>query len=168
LRRASAGVPDLAIWCFLVAGIGLSLLALLVPTSNARSFAFDALGLVAAGGAVYGIMNNEPHRRGVWQLFAIALLLFAAGDIVFDVVQRGFGDPADVPFSDIVYLAAYPVLAIALFQLARSRFQRETAIDSAIVTVALSAVIWQWVVTPAIEVSNSPSRIRAWTSCSWS
>jgi len=93
----------------------------------------------------------------VWQLFALALLLFAAGDVVFDVVQRGFGNPDGFPYSDVVYLAAYPVLAVALFQLARSRFQRETAIDSAIVAVALSAVIWQWVITPVLESTTGPT-----------
>ena len=156
-RRAPAGLSDRAIWWFVAGGMGLSVLSVLVPTSNARSFAFDALGLVAAGGAVYGILRNEPRRRGVWQLFALALVLFAAGDVVFDVVERGFGIPDGFPYSDVVYLAAYPILAIALYQLARSRFQRETTIDSAIVAVALSAVIWQWVITPVLETSTGPT-----------
>jgi diguanylate cyclase (GGDEF)-like protein/PAS domain S-box-containing protein len=153
-RHASAEVSERAIWYFLAAGIGLSILSVVIPTSNARSFAYDALGLVAAGGAIYGITGNEPRRRGAWQLFTLSLLLFAAGDVVFDVVQRGFGNADGYPFADIVYLAAYPILAIALYRLARSRFHRETAIDSAIVAVALSAVIWQWVITPVIESSN--------------
>ena len=156
-RRIPAALSDRAIWGFVAGGIGLSVVAVLVPTSNARSFAFDALGLVAAGGAVYGILRNEPHRRGVWQLFAVAILLFAAGDVVFDVVQRGFDSSDSFPYSDLVYLAAYPILAVALFQLARSRFERETAIDSAIVAVALSAVIWQWVITPVLESSTGPT-----------
>jgi diguanylate cyclase (GGDEF)-like protein/PAS domain S-box-containing protein len=159
-RRASAGVSDLAIWCFVAGGIVLSVLSAFAPTRNDRLFGDDALALVAAGGAVYGIMRNDPRRRGVWQLFALALVLFVAGDIAFDAVQRGTGRGDGIPFSDVAYLAAYPILAVALYQLARSRFRRETAIDSAIVAVALSAVIWQWVITPVLESSTGATFAR--------
>ena len=131
-------------------------MSLALPSDNARSFIYDALSLCAAGGAVYGLLRNEPHRRGVWQLFALGLALFAAGDVAFDVALRGFGRPDGYPFADILYLLAYPVLAIALIRLARSRFDRATLIDSAVVAVTLSAVIWQWVITPVLESSSGP------------
>ncbi len=54
----------------------------------------------------------------------------------------------------MLYLLAYPILAFALVRLARARFDREIAIDSAIVAVALSAVIWQWVITPVLDTAN--------------
>ena len=124
---------------------------------------FDACSLLAAAAAVYGILRNEPRRRGVWQLVALALVLFAAGDVVFDVADRVFGRAGGYPFADVLYLAAYPVLAIALIQLARSRFDRETLIDSAIVAVALSAVTWQWVITPVIESTTGATLERVVT-----
>ena len=89
-----------------------------------------------------------------------SLLLFAAGDVVFDVAQRGFGQADGFPYSDVLYLLAYPVLAIALARLARSRYDRETAIDSIIVAIALSAVIWQWVVTPVLDSTSGASAER--------
>ncbi len=147
-------------WCFVASGIAVSLLALLLPTANARSFAFDAVALIAAAGAVYGIARNEPGRRGVWQLVAVALLLFAAGDVVFDVAQRGFGQTDGFPYSDVLYLLAYPVLAIALARLARARYDRETTIDSIMVAIALSAVMWQWVVTPVLDSTSGASAER--------
>ena len=136
-RSERAGLSDPVIGCFVAAGILVSLGALLLPTSGARSFVFDACSLLAAAAALYGILRNEPRRRGVWQLVALALVLFAAGDVVFDVAERAFGRAGGYPFADILYLAAYPVLALALIHLARSRFDRETLIDSAIVAVAL-------------------------------
>src|SRR4051812_41377373 len=146
-REASGhGLSNHVIWCFVGVGMALALASLLLPSDNARSFAFDALSLCAAGGAVYGILRNAPSRRGVWQLFALALALFAAGDVAFDVALRGFGHSDGYPYADILYLLAYPVLAIALVKLARSRFDRATLIDSAVVAVTLSAVIWQLVV----------------------
>jgi diguanylate cyclase (GGDEF)-like protein/PAS domain S-box-containing protein len=155
-----AGLSNRAAAVFVAAGIALSLLTVLVPSEDTRSFLFDALGLIAASGAVYGIAHNRPDRRGAWQLFALALVLFAAGDVIFDVAQRGFGHADGYPYSDVAYLAAYPVLAIALYQLARTRFRRDTTIDSAIVAIALSAVIWQWVITPVFDTASSATMER--------
>src|SRR5689334_16127537 len=149
-------LPRRAIWWFLAFGIAVALASLLLPSDNARSFTYDALSLCAAGAAVYGILRNEPHRRGVWQLFALALGLFAAGDVAFDVALRGFGRADGYPFADVLYLLAYPVLAVALTRLARERFDRATLIDSAVVAVTLSAVIWQWVVSPVLDSSSGP------------
>jgi diguanylate cyclase (GGDEF)-like protein/PAS domain S-box-containing protein len=157
VRQAGTGPSDRAIWCFVAAGTALSLVALLLPTDSARSFVQDALSLIAGTAAVYGILRNEPDRRRVWQLIALGLVLFVAGDVVFDVAVRAFGRADGYPFADVLYLAAYPILAVALFQLARSRFNRETTIDSAVVAVALSAVIWQWVITPVLESSTGPT-----------
>jgi diguanylate cyclase (GGDEF)-like protein/PAS domain S-box-containing protein len=150
------GLSDRAIWCFLAVGISLTLASLALPSDDARSFVYDALSLSAAGAAVYGILRNDPRRRGVWQLVALGLALFAAGDVAFDVALRGFGRADGYPYADILYLLAYPVIAIALVRLARSRFDRASLIDSAVVAVTLSAVIWQWVVSPVLESSSGP------------
>jgi diguanylate cyclase (GGDEF)-like protein/PAS domain S-box-containing protein len=155
-----AGLSNRGVAVFVGGGVALSLLTVLVPSEDARSCLFDALALIAAGGAVYGIVRNRPDRRGSWQLFALALMLFAAGDVIFDVAQRGFGQNDGYPYSDVAYLAAYPVLAVALYQLARTRFRRDTTIDSAIVAIALSAVIWQWVVTPIIDTTGNATMER--------
>lgn len=152
----TGGMSQRVIWWFLAVGMGVALMSLALPSDNARSFTYDALALCAAGAAVYGLLRNEPRRRGIWQLVALGLALFAAGDVAFDVALRGFGRPDGYPFADILYLLAYPVLAIALIRLARSRFDRSTLIDSAVVAVTLSAVIWQWVITPVLESSSGP------------
>ncbi|HEY3673708.1 MAG TPA: EAL domain-containing protein [Acidimicrobiia bacterium] len=154
------GLSNRVIWCFVAGGIAVALLALALPSDNARSFTYDALSLIAAAGAVCGILRNDPHRRGVWQLFAIGLVLIAAGDVTYDVAVRGFGRIDGYPFADVLYLIAYPVLAAALVQLARSRFDRATLIDSVLVAVALSAVMWHWVITPVITSSSGTAMER--------
>ena len=155
-RDPRAGLSDRAIWWFLGVGIGRALASLALPSDNARSFIFDALSLVAAGAAVYGMLRNEPRRRGVWQLFALALALFAAGDVAFDVALRGFGRADGYPYADILYLLAYPVLADRADPPGPRALRPATLIDSAVVAVTLSAVIWQWVVTPVLESSSGP------------
>jgi diguanylate cyclase (GGDEF)-like protein/PAS domain S-box-containing protein len=139
---------------FVATGILLSVASLGFATDNARSFLFDILAVVAATGAVVGVWHNQPRRRGVWQCFTVGLVLFATGDVVFDLAFRALGRPDGYPYADVFYLGAYAILAVALFRLARGRYDRATAIDSVVVAVALSAVIWQWVVTPVLDSTS--------------
>ena len=145
---------DRAIGSFVAAGIALSLVALRIHADDARSFLFDLLAVVAATGAVIGIMTNRPRRLRVWEGFTVGLVLFVAGDVVFDFATRTLGHADGYPFADVAYLLAYAIIAVALFQLARARYDRETTIDSIVVAVALSAIVWQWVVTPVIDSST--------------
>src|SRR5689334_23346801 len=114
------GFSDRVICGFVAGGILVALLALAIPNPDLRSFVYDWLSLVAAGAAVCGIMRNQPQRRGTWQLFVIGLVLIAAGDVVYDVAIHGFGRTDGYPFADILYLLSYPVMAVAIVQLARS------------------------------------------------
>jgi diguanylate cyclase (GGDEF)-like protein/PAS domain S-box-containing protein len=151
---AESGLSNRVIWSFVAVGSALALVSLQFTTDNARSFLFDILAVVAAVGAVVGLWVNQPRRRRVWECFTVALVLFAAGDVVFDLVQRLVGRPDGSPYADGFYLAGYGILAAALFQLARARYDRETTIDSVVVSVALSAVVWQWIVTPVLDSTS--------------
>ncbi len=155
-----SGFSDRVIWCFVAAGILLSFLILALPSDDLRSFGFDSLSLVAAGAALCGILRNQPARGGTWRLFAFGLVLIAAGDVVYDVAVHAFGRADGYPFSDILYLLSYPVLAVALAQLARSRFDRATVTDSALVAVALSAVMWHWVISPVFASTSGSTAER--------
>jgi diguanylate cyclase (GGDEF)-like protein/PAS domain S-box-containing protein len=156
-RVERGGLSDRVIWSFVAVGTALSVVSLRFASDNARSFLFDILAIVAATGAVVGIWCNQPRRRRVWEGYAIGLALFAAGDVVFDVAVRVLGRPDGYPWADVCYLIGYVVLAGALFKLARSRYDRETTIDSVVVAVALSALVWQWVVTPTLSSNTGAS-----------
>ncbi|HEY7107426.1 MAG TPA: EAL domain-containing protein [Acidimicrobiia bacterium] len=136
---------------FVACGVLCSAAAVLGDSDAFRSFAFDALALIAAGGAVYGILRNRPDRKLSWMLLAGGLILFVAGDVAWEVATRAAGGNTGYPWADVLYLLAYPLLALALYQLPRNHFRRDAAVDSAIVALALSAVIWQWVISPVIE-----------------
>jgi diguanylate cyclase (GGDEF)-like protein/PAS domain S-box-containing protein len=148
------GLSNRVIVGFVALGIALSLVSPTFATDRARSFLFDVLAILAAAGAVAGIWCNRPRRQRVWECFAVALVMFAAGDVAFDFAQRTLGRPDGYPYADVFYLLAYVVLAAALFQLARARYDRETTVDSIVVAVALSAVVWQWVVAPVLDSTS--------------
>ncbi len=96
-------------WSFLAAGVVFSALVLLDGSDSVRSFDFDALGLVAAGGAVYGILRNRPDSRVAWLLLAIGVALFASGDVAYDVVTRSAGANSGYPWADLLYLLGVPI-----------------------------------------------------------
>ena len=129
-----------AIWCFLAVGVAGSALCVLIRDAAVRSFLWDCFAVVAAGGAVWGLARNRPQARGVWQLLATGVVLFTAGDILYDVLVRGLGYADGYPWSDILYLAAYPLFALALWKLARGHFTHANLVDAAVVAVAGTAV----------------------------
>ena len=141
---------------------GLARWPLLLPTDSARSFVFDILA--ADRGGRRGRTASSATSRGaagVWQLLRRRrCVLFAAGDVVFDLAQRGFGQPDGYPYADVLYLLAYPCSRSRSSGSPRARYDRETAIDSVIVAVALSAVIWQWVVTPVLDSTSGATAER--------
>ena len=102
----------------MVAGALASALVLLDSSDEVRSFAFDALALIAACGGVYGIVRNRPTERLGWILFAVGLGLFAAGDIAYDLATRVAGG-SGFPWADLLYLPAYPFIVCGLYRLAR-------------------------------------------------
>src|SRR4051794_25771455 len=95
---------------FVAVGIALSVASLTFTADNTRSFLFDILAVLAATGAVVGLWCNRPRRRRVWVGFTASLVLFVAGDVVFDLASRGVGQPDGYPYADACYLLAYTVL----------------------------------------------------------
>src|SRR5262245_36259801 len=115
---ASGTLPGLVSWGYLAASVAAIAASLLLASNSARSFVFDAVALVAGGAALLGIEHNRPARIWPWRFIAIGIILSAAGDVVYDIALRGFGAQSGYPYADLLYLPAYPFLAVALWQLA--------------------------------------------------
>jgi diguanylate cyclase (GGDEF)-like protein/PAS domain S-box-containing protein len=155
-QRVEAGVLQAhGAWWFLAVAAGASGLALLARSRAATSLVLDVVALAAAGAAVLGIRRNAT-RSLAWLLVAAGIVLSAAGDVVYDLAQRGFGAESGSPFADVLYLAAYPCLAVALWTLAGPR-RRDTIADSAIVVLAAGAAVWQWVIDPLVAQPGVPA-----------
>jgi diguanylate cyclase (GGDEF)-like protein/PAS domain S-box-containing protein len=122
-----------------------------------RASGFEALAVLAAVGAVYGVLRNRPDRRSAWLCFAFGLALIVAGDIVADIATRAGGGSTGYPWADILYLTAYPVLGVGIYQIADHSFRRDTLVDSAIVTLAITAMMWQWVIAPIVRHAHGPT-----------
>jgi diguanylate cyclase (GGDEF)-like protein/PAS domain S-box-containing protein len=111
-------------------------------------FVYDVYGLSAASMILVGLRMNRPEKRGPWFAFAAGTAMFALGDVVFNVYSM-VGVTVPVPsVADLLYLAAYPVLAFAMLSLVHSRTpkaQLTAGLDGLIIALAVGALAWTFV-----------------------
>jgi diguanylate cyclase (GGDEF)-like protein len=129
----------------------------LLPGGLPRDILYVALGSSCAVAIVLGVRMYNPERRLAWYLMAVGQLSWVMGDALdsWYVDVRGvvvYPSPADV-----LYLAAYPLLADALLLLIRRRrSSRDLAglLDSAIVTAGLGVLSWVLLARPTVDTSG--------------
>ncbi|MCW2571413.1 MAG: hypothetical protein JWO88_1471 [Frankiales bacterium] len=117
----------------------------------AQRVLFYGYGFSCVLAILVGIWAHRPERRWPWLAFCGGLLLFAVGDVAFDLVAAA-GDAG--PFSSVpdgLYLAGYPVLAWGLVLAVRYR-QRGTdlmsALDGVMVAIGVGVVAWVLIMAP--------------------
>lgn len=81
-------------------------------------------GLILAASAIcaWGAHARRPGpARAAWCCFAVALLLFAAGEIAWGVLYGHAGDEPTPNPTDALYLATYPLFMAGLVLMVRAR-----------------------------------------------
>jgi diguanylate cyclase (GGDEF)-like protein/PAS domain S-box-containing protein len=115
-----------------------------------RHVLFYAYGLSCVAAIVWAARTHAPQRRRAWLALAAGLLLFAMGDMAFDLYARGGHTP--VPsIADALYLAAYPMLAFGAALFARSRARHgdlAAMIDGGIVAIGAGVAAWVFLMKP--------------------
>ncbi|MGO9789181.1 MAG: putative bifunctional diguanylate cyclase/phosphodiesterase [Solirubrobacteraceae bacterium] len=133
----------------------LTAMYVLVPPLKGSAPLMNLLGLSGVSAVVVGIRRNRPRAGIAWWCFAIGVLLQLIGDTYTYSYRILFN--ALVPFpswGDAVYLLAYPFLAVGLVLLVRRRNRAADGpgvIDSLIITLGLSLVVWIWLIAPYIH-----------------
>jgi diguanylate cyclase (GGDEF)-like protein/PAS domain S-box-containing protein len=124
---------------------------------GAWSLAVDA---TACAGVLIGLSLNMCVVRRPWYAVAGALGCFVVSDVVELVyAQRG----QELPFPsavDLLRLAAYPLLTVAIVLFVRRRTPAHdwaAIIDAGIVTVGAAAPIWVFLAEPALQDSTLSS-----------
>ena len=138
------------------AGVGL-LVAMLYPLAVGWGVGYDVwyvlFGVAATGAVLFGSLRGGLRDRAPWLLLAAGLLLFTLGDAVY-VVYGARG--VEMPFpsvADALYLSGYPMLGAGLLVLIRLRSPGRdwpTLVDAAIITTAVSGVVWAFVMGPIV------------------
>ena len=110
--------------------------------SNIHSAGYAGVGVIAAALVLAAAVLNRRMRLG-WLLFGFGVALLAAGDLYFTVKYSTAAEPPFPNFSDVLYLAAYPTLAVGLVLLLRDRIKKPPFslwLDAAIGVLAVSAI----------------------------
>ena len=150
------------IW-FLGAGIAVIAAYYLLPALHAPAITRDVVSQAFPVGATValavGIRAHRPPRRLPWVLLAVAQASNLTGDVI-NFVQNHVLHVDQYPSpADVCYLAAYPVIGIALVLFVRRRTPGSHApavIDAAVISVSLGLLWWLYIVEPLTRAGTKP------------
>ncbi|MGQ7296601.1 hypothetical protein [Quadrisphaera sp. KR29] len=128
------------------------------PEGLVRDAVYAVCGLLGVVGIAWGVLRHRPQERAAWWLLAAGQLLFTAADTVFAYYDHVLHTSPFPSAADVLYLLAYPVLALSLWRLVRlapSGLDRAGLLDSAVLTVALTLVSWVALAHPLLA-SDEP------------
>lgn len=118
--------------------------------------AWAILGLSAVGAIAYGAWRYRPRAPIAWWFIGAGVLLFITGDTTYKSWHQIIGQQ-NIPFPsfiDAIYITMYPVLAIGLLLLARSRVpggDRASLLDALIVTLSAGLLSWIFLIGPNVR-----------------
>jgi diguanylate cyclase len=138
-------------WGALLLGAALVLLQASLPVGLARDAVFLGLGLLAVGGIVLGVRVHRPARALPWHLLAAGVGAWVLGDLLWMVLDHGLGVDPFPSVADVAYLAAYPVLALALWHLVPPGVRggaSRAVLDTLIVGLCVGLVLWVVFIEP--------------------
>jgi two-component system cell cycle response regulator len=131
-----------------MAALALTALVALTGAGGARAddlvgnWGHNALMLVAAGLVVARVIAI-PRERAAWSCFAVALVTYAAGEIVWTAFYAGLDEPPYPSVADALWLAFYPACYVGMVLLVRERvreFQASLWLDGLIAGLVVAAV----------------------------
>jgi diguanylate cyclase (GGDEF)-like protein/PAS domain S-box-containing protein len=142
-----------------------------VALPQSRGLLLSVLGAVGVGAIELGIRKFRPERAGGWRCLQLAVALLALGDTVFAIAD--YASPTAIPYptlSNVLYLAMYPALTIALIWLGRSasRYRDDTTmLDTIILTLAGGLIVWIVLVRPYLLTADLSAVDRLITIAAW-
>ncbi len=131
----------------------------LLDSPSGRSVLTAAMALLATVAIVVGLWHNRPGDSLAWWALLGATALLLGYDLVNVAcfARTGHGTPFPA-WTDLLDLAAYPLLFLGILRLARNpdrKVRREDYADAGIVTIACAAVAWFFLMT----LSGHPTQL---------
>ena len=146
-------------WIYLTAMLGLSCAYVLAHLTGPGWLnsgpVYNLIGGSTIVAIVLGCRLNRPSPRLPWYLLAIGQTLFLLSNILAYNYEHLFGTALPLPsLADPFHLAFYPFFVAGLAMLIRDRRpagDRSGTIDALIVTVALAALLWVYLIAPYVD-----------------
>ena len=140
---------------FLACGAAASGLYLFGPVWQGSGPLFNVISGASAVAILVGIRVHRPAAVWAWRWFAIAQLLFFAGDVYTYTYPVLIGH--DVPFpspGDAAYVLVYPALMTGMLLAVRRRNpqgDRSGVIDALIITFGIALLSWIFLMAPYVH-----------------
>jgi len=159
LRPDVAALRMHAWWVLLVIGGSLVLGYTTTDSVLAENVIYHLIGLASVAALVIGVRTNRPALDAPWRRMALGLGLWVVGDVLYSVHDDVLHSDSYPTVGDIFYLAAYPILAAALFRLSRNRRpEGDTAgsLDGWTVAAGLAFIFYELVIRPTLSGASGP------------
>jgi diguanylate cyclase (GGDEF)-like protein/PAS domain S-box-containing protein len=116
---------------------------------------WGGIGLTSSAAVFVGVVVNRPRKRWPWYMLGLALVAFGGGDFYYNLMTDVFHQTNPYPsFSDVLYLAMYPLLAAGLLGFIRSRtgnHDRGSLLDAVTLTVGMALLSWIFLIDPYVR-----------------
>ncbi len=134
------------------------LLALYYALPGLRVEMWGLIGLTGVTAIIIGVFINRPTRRLPWLLLAVGQASFLAGEMSFLVADLEHTTIPVPSYVDGLYLATYPLYAIALMIFIWWRTpngDRRSLIDALTLTAGLALLAWIFLILPNVHEAES-------------
>lgn len=138
-------------WAYLLVGAVLIATYFLSGAPHLQNVLYEVIGGSAVAAILVGVWVHRPAQRTPWLFLALGAGLLVAGDVLWTVLAW-FGPVPFPSVADVVYLSAYPFLAIGLLRLRRPRAARgdlARLLETAIITIGFALIGWSKVIEPS-------------------
>jgi diguanylate cyclase (GGDEF)-like protein len=166
--RAVPGLRLQAWSGYLAANIAAGVLYFVLPRLGASEWAGMVLYLSISTATpiaiLAGVRMHRPAGRRAWWLLAagqILIIVAEAMTYVSEYLADGFDEPEP---SDVLYLSAYPLLALGLLTFVRRRtpeWDTPSGLDAGIIAVAATLACWVFLVQPLAADTEASTVSRA-------
>lgn len=120
--------------------------------TGAGDLAYAVVYLALCGLAWWGALRLVgPADRRPWLLIALAQTVWFLGDAIEILYTYLVGEVPSVGLADVCWLGGYPLMTLALVQMARRRAPgrlRGAVLDAGTLTVAAALLGWEFLISP--------------------
>src|SRR6266511_2852144 len=155
---------------YVVGGSAAALVYLVIPSSIPlpalvpRLLLYQGVSASAVVALVVGMRRHRPSNRTPCYLLVAGRAIYLVADLTFSTLHDLLHSTAFPSPADLLYLGHYPLVIVAVLQLARSRSRgsdRESLIDGSIIAIGVGVLSLVFLIEPAVAATEQPLLTRS-------
>src|SRR6266511_3321685 len=159
---------------YVVGGSAAALVYLVIPSSIPlpalvpRLLLYQGVSASAVVALVVGVRRHRPSNPTPWYLLIAGQAIYLVADLTFSTLHDLLHSTAFPSPADLLYLGHYPLVIVAVLQLARSRSRgsdRESLIDGSIIAIGVGVLSLVFLIEPAVAATEQPLLTRSARGC---